>query len=323
MDEIQESIFILWTTPIIGLAIAAELILTNISGKKAYSLKGLIENFYLTSLNIILDLTCRSMALVVLGFFYQYHLLEWSAGLIYWLCLLLAEDFVYYWLHRFDHQCRLFWAIHVTHHSSIEFNITVGFRSSVLQPLYRFIYFIPLALLGFRITDIFLMYSLTQLYGIFIHTSAINKLGVLEYVLVTPSHHRVHHGSNVEYLDRNLGMVFIFWDRIFGSFTPESKPVTYGLTKNIAQRNGISLVLHEWKAMVQDFNQASTLQQKLKYIFGPPGWSHDGRSLTSKEMRKKLKIDDPRLLITAESHPGRHSNSPSVMESNLPDNDAL
>jgi len=195
---------------------------------------------------------------------------------------------MYYWLHRIDHYCRFFWAVHVTHHSSEEFNLTVGFRSSVFQPLYRFIYFIPLALLGFRGVDIMFIYAATQIYGILIHTKTVDKLGVFEYFLSTPSHHRVHHASNVKYLDKNMGMVFIIWDKMFGTFVKEdeNEPVVYGLTENIRTYHPLKMVFHEWISIVKDLRKQTSLKNKFMYIFGPPGWSHDGSKKTSSQLRK-------------------------------------
>ena len=192
----KESALILVAAPIYSVAIAIELIVSNLRAKKVYTFKGVLENIYLSVINMGLDIIMRGAALLTLEVVYDWRVIQWTDGVVYWFALLIAEDFIYYWLHRIDHHCRLFWAVHVTHHSSEEFNLTVGFRSSVFQPLYRFIYFMPLALLGFRGIDIFLMYSITQLYGILVHTQLIRKLGFLEYILVTPSHHRVHHASN-------------------------------------------------------------------------------------------------------------------------------
>jgi sterol desaturase/sphingolipid hydroxylase (fatty acid hydroxylase superfamily) len=304
MEDMKESIIILFASPLIAIAIGVELLLSNISGRKVYTFRGLIENAYLTVLNMGVDFLLRAVTLYLLTYFYQFHIVTWHYPALYWACLLLSEDFLYYWLHRFDHQCRVFWAVHVTHHSSEEFNLAVGFRSSVFQPVYRFIYFIPLPLLGFQATDIFIIYSITQLWGILVHTTMIDKLGWLEYVLVTPSHHRVHHGSNISYLDRNLGMIFIFWDKLFGTFTPEKEAVTYGLTKNITERGPANIVLHEWKAMLRDIIQAPDLRTRLKYIFGPPGWSHDGRSFTSDQLRKRFAMIDS----------DRHGNPDSIHE---------
>jgi sterol desaturase/sphingolipid hydroxylase (fatty acid hydroxylase superfamily) len=207
--------------------------------------------------------------------------------------LLLLEDFLYYWLHRFDHEIRLFWAVHVTHHSSENMNFTVGFRSSVFQPLYRFIYFIPLALMGFRPLDIIFIYSATQIWGIFVHTELIHKMGWLEYFLVTPSHHRVHHASNAKYLDKNMGMFLIIWDKLFGTFQPELpaatyQPIKYGLTKPIEKETPVTIVFHEWQGILKDVSREDIgWKEKWGYIFGPPGWSHDGSRLTSEQMREE------------------------------------
>jgi sterol desaturase/sphingolipid hydroxylase (fatty acid hydroxylase superfamily) len=269
----KESALILVAAPIYSVAIAIELIVSNLRAKKVYSFKGVLENIYLSVINMGLDIIMRGAALLTLEVVYDWRVIDWTAGVVYWSALLIAEDFIYYWLHRIDHHCRLFWAVHVTHHSSEEFNLTVGFRSSVFQPLYRFIYFMPLALLGFRGIDIFLMYSITQLYGILVHTQLVKKLGFLEYILVTPSHHRVHHASNLQYLDRNFGTVFIFWDKLFGTFTPEMEEVKYGLTKPVKNVDPISLVTHEWKRLAEDVKQHRLWKDKIRSIIGRPSWT--------------------------------------------------
>jgi sterol desaturase/sphingolipid hydroxylase (fatty acid hydroxylase superfamily) len=192
-----------------------------------------------------------------------------------------------------DHYCRVFWATHVTHHSSGKFNLTVGFRSSVLEPLYRYVYFIPLALCGFRPIDIAFIYAFTQTWGILVHTEKIGKLGWFEYILVTPSHHRVHHGSNPKYLDKNMGMFLIIWDKLFGTFQPELpagfyQPIRYGLTKPLERETPTHVVFHEWSSIRKDLKQKGlSLRQKWNYLFGPPGWSHDGSRKTSRELRKE------------------------------------
>ena len=190
--------------------------------------------------------------------------------MVYWMSLVFAVDLCFYVLHVVDHKCRLFWAIHVTHHSSEEFNITVGFRSSVFQPIYRFLYFTPLALIGFNPVDILFVYSVSQIYGLLIHTQLIGKLGPLEWILVTPSHHRVHHGSNPEYIDKNMGMVFIIWDRIFGTFKEEAGKVKYGVTKNLTDHRPSTVVFHEWQNLLNDLKKAETLKERLVVIFGNP-----------------------------------------------------
>lgn len=285
-----EEILLKLSTPLYTGLILTEMVLSHWHGKKAYTVKDTLANLYLTSLNLGIDAIVRVFYLAVLLFCFQWRVVpEWPSAAAYWLVLFILEDFVFYLLHYVDHYCRLFWAIHVTHHSSEHFNLTTGFRSSVFQPLYRFIYFIPLALLGFHPADIVLMFSATQIYGILVHTCYDIRFGPLEWLLVSPSHHRVHHASNVEYLDRNMGMCLIIWDRLFGTFQPESRsiPIRYGLTTQPDDMGPVNMVFHEWKALWKDVRHAPSLRIALKYLFYPPGWSHDGHSKTSKQLREQ------------------------------------
>lgn len=292
MELVREQLLFMITTPLYALFIGGEILLSYFHNRHYYTTKGTLMNVWLSALNFGLDILLRGFVLLFLGWFLQYSFLTIEKPWLYWTVLLLAEDFLFYWLHRVDHYCRLFWAVHVTHHSSEEFNLTVGFRSSVFQPLYRFVWFIPLPLLGFKGEDIMLMYAITQIYGILIHTQFIKKMGPLEWVLSTPSHHRVHHASNVPYLDKNMGMVLIIWDRLFGTFAEEKEeePVRYGLTKNLPNAyDPLNTVVHEWRDIFKDQQQNISLKARLGYIFGPPGWSHDGSRKTSKQLRDELK----------------------------------
>ena len=290
MDSLKEQWLILISTPIYLIIIGIEILLTHLQHKKSYTLKNTLTNVYLMLLNGGIDVVFRIVSVFVLQYFYVHKLISFQSAFWYWLILLLAQDFLYYWLHRFDHEIRFFWATHITHHSSQIMNFTVGFRSSVFQPLYRFVYFIPLALMGFSPVDIAFIYSATQIWGIFVHTELINKMGWLEYLFVTPSHHRVHHGSNAKYLDKNMGMFLIIWDKMFGTFQKELSPVeyekiNYGLTKNIENPNAATVVFHEWVAIWKDITQTGIgFKQKWKYLFGKPGYSHDGSRKTSKEL---------------------------------------
>jgi sterol desaturase/sphingolipid hydroxylase (fatty acid hydroxylase superfamily) len=293
MNEFREALLIKLSIPIYTIVIGIEILYSYYKHKNYYSTKGLLSNIYLTVLNFSLDILVRGVCLGVLWYFYQFKIIGIDKSLhpvYYWSVLLMAEDFMFYWMHRIDHYCRFFWAVHVTHHSSEEFNLTVGFRSSVFQPLYRFIYFIPLSLFGFDPLDVMFMYAATQIYGILIHTKTVGNLWFLEWFLSTPSHHRVHHGSNIKYLDKNMGMIFIIWDRVFGTFAKEEEEVVYGLTENIKTYNPITMVFHEWKAIINDLKKNTTMKEKLMYVFGPPGYSHDGSRKTSKQLRKELKL---------------------------------
>ncbi len=297
MLSAKDQLLLLISTPFYMIVIGIEIFLSNARTRAAYSRKDTIQNIYLNLLNGGLDLGFRAVYVgIILTFFYNHRITGGiSIPWLYWVTIIVFEDFLYYWLHRVDHHVRLFWATHVTHHSSEKFNFTVGIRSSVMEPLYRFAYFIPLALCGFTPIDIAFTYSVTQTWGILVHTQRINKMGWLEYILVTPSHHRVHHGSNPKYLDKNLGMFLIIWDKLFGSFQPELaaseyQPIKYGLTKPIGRETPVTLVFHEWENMRKNLSKKGlTASDRWNYLFGPPGWSHDGSRHTSEQLRQMEK----------------------------------
>lgn len=290
---LNEQLLFVISTPLYIVVIGLEIILSNLHLKRYYSFKETLVNIYLCILNGGIDLLFRTVYILILISFYRLHPIDFSFNpYLYWFLLFIAEDLAFYFEHRVDHFCRLFWAVHVTHHSSEEFNLTTGFRSSVLQPLYRFIYFIPLVLLGFKPLDIVFMYSLTQIYGILVHTQYIDRMpGWFETVFVTPAHHRVHHASNIRYLDKNLGMVLIIWDKFFGTFQKELKsdPVVFGLTKKTNHSfHPMHIIFHEWKDISLDLHKKIPLLLKIKYLIMPPGWSHDGSTKTSRQLRAEL-----------------------------------
>lgn len=289
MEVFKEAQVLAMATPLYASLIGIEIILSSLGKRELYSTKDTFANIYQTLLNMGLDIIMRGVCLWFLLSSQAFICQPPTNPILYWTALFFIQDFAFYVLHYVDHHSRLFWAVHFTHHSSEKFNLTTGFRSSVFQPLYRFVYFIPIAMLGFKGIDIMLMYAITQIYGILIHTQLIDKLGPLEFILATPSHHRVHHASNLRYIDKNLGMCLIIWDRLFGTFEAESEvePVIYGLSHNDVNKNSATdLVFHEWVKLGKAVKKASGLKVKIDYIFRAPGWSHDGSSKTAKEMRK-------------------------------------
>lgn len=288
-----EAAFLKFITPFYVVIILIEIIFSHFAGKKYYTFQDTIHNVLLSSINALIDVSFRVVYLYVFYEAYQYRLIDWENIILYWIALLILQDLFFYFLHLTEHYSRFFWAVHVTHHSSEHFNLTVGFRSSVFEPLYRFIFFLPLVFMGFRGEDIILMYAFTQVYGILIHTQHIGKLGFLEYILVTPSHHRVHHASNVIYLDKNMGMVFICWDKIFGTFETEKSqvPIKFGITHPVPKNNFLYVLFHEWFAIVKDLgNRQLKWKEKFLYIFGKPGWSHDGSRKDSEQLRKEMNL---------------------------------
>lgn len=293
MHSSREALFLLISIPLYAILIGAEIILSNWQHRKFYSWKETLQNVYLTLVNAGLDFILRTAFYVsVLMWSYDHRFFSIENAYLYWFLLFILEDFAFYIEHRVDHYCRIFWAVHVTHHSSTEFNLTTGFRSSVLQPVYRFVYFIPIALMGFHPLDIVFMYSITQTYGILVHTQYINRMPRwFEAIFVSPSHHRVHHASNIRYLDKNMGMCLIIWDKLFGTFQEEVKndPVVYGLTKPVDKsQNPFVIIFHEWQSLAKDLSKKVSFGTKLKYMFMPPGWSHDGSSKTANQLRKEL-----------------------------------
>jgi sterol desaturase/sphingolipid hydroxylase (fatty acid hydroxylase superfamily) len=260
--------------------IGLEVCISNWQQRKVYTLRETVTTLFLSVINGLLDLAIRGFYLVLLTLVFQFRFFEISNPLAYWVVLFLLIDFQFYWLHSLEHYCRVFWAAHVTHHSAEHMNVTVGFRASLMRPLYDFLFFLPLPLFGFKPIEILLVYSFAQIWAVFVHTEVIRRMGWLEYIFVTPSHHRVHHASNEKYIDRNMGMVLIIWDRIFGTFQRELpaddyEPIRYGLTKPLESQNLFHVIFHEWLSIWKDVRQRGLgWRERLKYVFGPPGWKH-------------------------------------------------
>lgn len=190
-----------------------------------------------------------------------------------WIALFFADDFAFYCYHRTHHTIRLFWASHVVHHSSQRFNYSTALRQP-WTPFTALPFWLPLAVLGFAPWMILLAQSVNLLYQFFVHTERIGKLWrPIEFVFNTPSHHRVHHGSNERYLDKNYGGVLIIWDRLLGTFAPETERAVYGLTKNIDTYNPLRVATHEYVAIWRDIRGARGWRQLLGYVFSGPGWT--------------------------------------------------
>ncbi len=186
----------------------------------------------------------------------------------------LVWDFIYYWNHRFMHSARYLWAIHVVHHSSERYNLSTALRQPVADALGTFLPYGGLALFGVQPELIATARGVNLLYQYWIHTDTIHSLGPLEEVLNSPSHHRVHHGSNPKYLDRNHGGILIVWDRLFGTFQREEEPAIYGLTKNINTFNPIRIATHEHLDIIRDIASSKTWRERFSFVFLGPGWAY-------------------------------------------------
>lgn len=202
---------------------------------------------------------------------WKWRVTDLGTGLAGWAIAMLAWDFAYYWNHRWEHEIRLLWAAHVNHHSSERYNFTTALRQP-WTPFSSLVLYPPLALIGVRPWLIMIVGSCNLIYQFWVHTEAIDRMPTwFEFVLNTPSHHRVHHGSNSQYLDKNYAGILIVWDRIFRSFEPERERVIYGLTKNIHTYNLFTIAFHEYTAMWRDFRHATSIRNRFRAVFGPPG----------------------------------------------------
>lgn len=203
---------------------------------------------------------------------------DWGNGPAAALAAVFAWDAIYYWNHRIQHEARYLWAIHVVHHSSEHYNLSTALRQPVSDSFGTFVPYGLMALLGIRPALIEQARGINLIYQYWIHTEVINGLGPLEKVLNTPSHHRVHHGSNRQYLDRNHGSILIIWDKLFGTFEPEIEPVRYGLTKNINTFNPLEVAGHEYLDIAADVVQSETWADRVGFVVRGPGWASDRRS---------------------------------------------
>ncbi|MBM2323254.1 MULTISPECIES: sterol desaturase family protein [Marivita] len=189
-----------------------------------------------------------------------------------WLLAVLAADFTYYWMHRIEHEHRILWASHSVHHSSEDYNLTVGFRLSVVEGFFEWAFLIPMILIGFNPFQAIVGLVLVAQYQHWVHTERVTKLGWLDEVFNTPSVHRVHHGSNRQYLDKNYGGILMIWDKLFGTFEREDEKVVYGLTRNIHTNNPIKITFVEFGNIWQDVKKCRTMKDKLRIIFGGLSW---------------------------------------------------
>lgn len=219
----------------------------------------------------VINLGWKGVAYGVNMALYELTPLRMGASVWAWVLLFFAEDLCYYCHHRVHHESRFFWASHVVHHSSQHYNLSTALRQT-WTPMTGLVFWTPLALLGFHPAMILLQQGVSLLYQYWIHTEALGRLGPLEWVLNTPSHHRVHHASDAKYLDKNYAGILIIWDRLFGTFQPEEERPTYGLTKNLQTYNPVRIAFHEYAALVRDVLKPNPWRVRLGYIFRGPAW---------------------------------------------------
>jgi sterol desaturase/sphingolipid hydroxylase (fatty acid hydroxylase superfamily) len=240
--------------------------------------------------NVIVGFVTKAMIFGLFSFLYEYRVFDLNdRNWWYWVLIFFADDFSYYWFHRTAHNVNWFWASHVVHHSSQHYNLAAALRQTWTGNLTgSFLFWAWMPLVGFHPIWILFMQQISLIYQFWIHTETVYKLPKpLEFILNTPSHHRVHHGSDLKYLDKNHAGILIIWDRMFGTFQPEEERPTYGLTKNINSFNPVVVALKTWSELFKAAMKSGSFKNAINYFIQPPGWSHDGSTRTVRQMKQR------------------------------------
>ncbi|RDC61027.1 Alkylglycerol monooxygenase [Alteripontixanthobacter maritimus] len=279
-----------YAVPLFVILVLAEIVWAKFRNPQAYETRDTLTSLAFGLGSTVAGAVFGVATLAAAMWLYEWRVFEFGWVWWAWPLAFVLDDFAYYWFHRTAHRVRWFWAAHVNHHSSQHYNLSTALRQSWTGPLaLSFIFALPLALLGFHPLMIAFVRGLNLVYQFWIHTEAIKRMPRwFEAVMNTPSHHRVHHATNPRYLDRNYAGVFIVWDRMFGTYEPETdgEPIRYGIVKQLGSFNLLWAVFHEWIGMAQDVWRAPW-RHKLSYVWREPGWSHDGSRETSRTIRAR------------------------------------
>ena len=268
--------------PLFALLILAEAVITALRGHEAYALRDFGGSMSQLAMNVLVKLGLDGLVIALYFLLYQFRLFEIGTGPVQWLFTLLVLDFFFYWYHRASHRVRFLWCAHVVHHSSEHMNFGTALRQSPTGPLTIVLFYWPLPLLGFHPLVIASAGAVATIYGFWTHTETVGKLWrPLEWFFVTPSHHRAHHGSNLEYIDKNYANLLIIWDRLFATFEPEVAPVRYGLINNINTYNPIKIAFTEWYKLFRDTLNARSIKGLRQVWTKPPGWQPEPAEIAS------------------------------------------
>jgi sterol desaturase/sphingolipid hydroxylase (fatty acid hydroxylase superfamily) len=268
--------------------ILIEMIYTKITKKGRYEFGDSATSLSMGLGNRVAGLLFGGIIVASYYWIYQFRIFDLGWTWPVMAACFFAEDLAYYWFHRVSHERRWFWASHVVHHSSQHYNLTTALRQTWTGALgLSFIFWLPLVWIGFPPEMVLMFQAISLVYQFWIHTEAIDRMGPLEWVMNTPSHHRVHHAINPRYLDANYAGVLIIWDRLFGTFVPEDRneQIRYGIISQLGTFNPFRVAFHEWAGIWRDVTRAKSLREALGYLFGPPGWSPDGSRKTSASIK--------------------------------------
>ena len=264
---------IILSIPVFFVLIGIEIIYDRITHKQLYRMNDAVSNISCGVFEQITGTFAKVFTVALYAFVFDHFRFFTVPEKWYWFVILfLGVDFFYYWAHRMSHEINLFWAGHVVHHQSEEYNLSVALRQGALQKIFTSGFYLPLALLGFSTEWFLVIAAYNTLYQFWIHTEAIRSLGPLEYFLNTPSHHRVHHGRNPKYIDRNHGGTLIIWDKLFGTFQQEEEKAVYGITTPAQCWDPISAHLKPFTGMWKDVSLVKEWRGKIRVLFHKPGW---------------------------------------------------
>tara|TARA_B100001057_G_scaffold291628_1_gene291694 strand:+ start:1361 stop:2194 length:834 start_codon:yes stop_codon:yes gene_type:complete len=259
--------------PIVLALILFEVLVSSITNKNLYKKEDTLCTIGLLLGNILMVFALKGVTLALHFYLFQFKFFNldqlmplWAL----WILTFVVIDLVFYFYHRISHRVNFLWAIHMSHHSSEEMNFAVSFRQAWFGPISKIPFFAILPLVGFDPTIIAVAGVISTLWGIVGHTQIIGTLGILEFIFNTPSHHRVHHGSNSQYIDKNYGNLLIIWDRIFGTFEPENEKVKFGLVKNVNTFNPTRITFMGWSEIIKNIRHSQNINQALYFFFGPP-----------------------------------------------------
>ena len=232
--------------------------------------RDLKSNFILGMLILLTGLFMKGVELSVFSFMYSMALFEPATTWWLWVIGILSCDFMHWYYHWLGHKTKLFWAAHVTHHSSEQFNMSTGWRTNFLHLFYRFLFWSPLCLFGLPPEMVLFIESLTAMQNFLVHTQRVGKLGVLDWWFNTPSNHRVHHAMNPEYIDKNLGGIFMLYDHLFGTYAKEEAPPVYGITHNIRTHNPVTIIFHEFVSIGREIPKKRGILGKVRWLLSAP-----------------------------------------------------
>jgi sterol desaturase/sphingolipid hydroxylase (fatty acid hydroxylase superfamily) len=284
------------TIPLLVILFTIEVVHSYKEDKHLYQRRDTLSNLAVGVGYFVCNMLSKGLLFFIFQLVSKFRLYDLAERWYIWVLAVLAADLSYYWYHRACHEIGWFWAVHVVHHSSEQYNLSVAFRLPWATNITgSFLFWIWMPLVGFSPTMTLLSVQLCLFYQTLLHTETIRKLpSFIEYIFNTPSHHRVHHSSNLKYLDKNHAGILIIWDKLFNTFQKEEEKPVYGLTKKFESYNPVTITFHEWISMFKKMVHSGSFRNAVNYLIQPPGWSHDGSSKTIRQLKKEIALHKAR-----------------------------